>query len=456
MKKFHKVFIIIAIALLTINMVKAQGCLPEGITFSSQAEIDDFQTNYPGCTHILGNVTISNTISYNIENLNGLSPLEAVDGNLLIKENYGLLSFNGLNNLKRVGGNFSSLYNYFIADLQGLESLDSIDGKFVINSCNQITSLEGLEKLLFVGGNLSIYWNNGLISLNGLDNLNHIGGGVDIDINAKLIDIDILHNFNEINGYLNISNNHVLADLTGLQNIQHISGDFNIGNNASLHNFDGLNNLETIGGNFTVDNNSYLYNLSGLDKLHSIGGHLGFNHNSSLTTLDALSILTQIGGGITITWNEPLSNLTGLDNIPASSITSLNIVENRFLSTCEAKSICDYLARPDAQVFIADNAPSCNSREEVMLACELVDVKELELGSAVLYPNPTDGYLTIETSKISPGANIYVINLSGQLIYETILFEGQTVIDIHHLAKGLYMLRIIDKEKVFQQKFIKG
>ena len=98
-----------AIALMAISVVNAQGCLPEGITFSTQAEIDDFQTNYPGCTHILGNVTISNTISYNIENLNGLSPLEAIDGNLLIKENYGLLSFNGLNNLKKVGGNFSIL-----------------------------------------------------------------------------------------------------------------------------------------------------------------------------------------------------------------------------------------------------------------------------------------------------------------------------------------------------------
>ena len=444
-----------AITLLAINLANAQGCLPEGITFSSQTEIDDFQTNYPGCTRILGNVTISNTISYNIENLNGLSVLEAIDGNLLIEENYGLLSFNGLNNLEKVGGNFSTLYNYFVSDLQGLESLDSIGGKLVINSCNQITSLEGLENLLFVGGNLSIYWNNSLTSLNGLENLNHIGGGVDIDINAKLIDINILHNFSEINGYLNISNNHVLADLTGLQNIQHISGDFDIGNNASLHNFEGLNKLETIGGNLTVDNNSYLYNVSGLDKLHSIGGHLNFSHNSSLMHLGTLSTLTHIGGGITIAWNEPLSSLTGFDNIPASSITSLSIVNNRFLTTCEAKSICNYLARPDAQVFIATNAPSCNSIEEVKVACEMVDVKELELGSAVLYPNPADGYLTIETSKIRPGAKVCVINPSGQLIYETILFEGQTVIDIQHLAKGLYILRIIDREKVFQQKFIR-
>ena len=33
-------------------------CLPEGITFSTQAEIDNFQTNYPGCTEIEGDVVI--------------------------------------------------------------------------------------------------------------------------------------------------------------------------------------------------------------------------------------------------------------------------------------------------------------------------------------------------------------------------------------------------------------
>ncbi len=35
-----------------------QGCLPDGISFTTQAEIDNFQTNYPGCTEIEGDVTI--------------------------------------------------------------------------------------------------------------------------------------------------------------------------------------------------------------------------------------------------------------------------------------------------------------------------------------------------------------------------------------------------------------
>ncbi len=34
----------------------AQSCLPDGITFETQAQIDSFQVNYPGCTEVEGNV----------------------------------------------------------------------------------------------------------------------------------------------------------------------------------------------------------------------------------------------------------------------------------------------------------------------------------------------------------------------------------------------------------------
>jgi hypothetical protein len=47
-------------------------CLPEGINFTTQAQIDNFQTNYPGCTEIEGDVLI---LGSNITNLTGLSVL---------------------------------------------------------------------------------------------------------------------------------------------------------------------------------------------------------------------------------------------------------------------------------------------------------------------------------------------------------------------------------------------
>jgi hypothetical protein len=54
MRKFY----ILLIALVTLSGARARSCLPEGITFTTQADIDNFSTNYPGCTEIEGDVKI--------------------------------------------------------------------------------------------------------------------------------------------------------------------------------------------------------------------------------------------------------------------------------------------------------------------------------------------------------------------------------------------------------------
>ncbi|MBK8489668.1 MAG: hypothetical protein IPL49_01885 [Saprospirales bacterium] len=51
MKK-HPLLLILAIVLPVLNGLHAQGCLPDGITFSSQAQIDSFPANYPEYTMI--------------------------------------------------------------------------------------------------------------------------------------------------------------------------------------------------------------------------------------------------------------------------------------------------------------------------------------------------------------------------------------------------------------------
>ena len=64
--------------LLTYNSF-SQPCLPEGITFTTQAQIDYFQNSYPDCTEIEGDVLIEGN---DITNLDGLNVLTMVGGNL--------------------------------------------------------------------------------------------------------------------------------------------------------------------------------------------------------------------------------------------------------------------------------------------------------------------------------------------------------------------------------------
>ena len=74
-------------------------CLPEGITFTTQEQIDNFQNNYPGCTEIEGDVYIGDWMSgSSITNLNALGILTSVDGSLHIGHNPSLTSLIGLDN----------------------------------------------------------------------------------------------------------------------------------------------------------------------------------------------------------------------------------------------------------------------------------------------------------------------------------------------------------------------
>ena len=106
MKKFY----ILLISLLLICGLMAQTgqpcstCLPEGITFTTQAQIDNFQANYPGCTEIIGHVTIDGN---DINNLNGLNVLTSIGGTVFIPTNPALTSLSGLENMTAIGGNLT-------------------------------------------------------------------------------------------------------------------------------------------------------------------------------------------------------------------------------------------------------------------------------------------------------------------------------------------------------------
>ena len=96
--------------------------------------------------------------------------------------------------------------------------------------------------------------------------------------------------------------------------------------------------------------------------------------------MSELNNLISINGDLGIYSNWILNSLTGLDNIIESSIFNLSIISNDYLSTCEIKSICEYLTSPNGNVWISDNDIGCNNQEEVEAECG-VEIGESSVGS---------------------------------------------------------------------------
>jgi len=147
------------VALFAINSANAQGCLPSGITFSSQQQIDNFQASYPGCTKIEGSATISGG---DIVNLSGLNVLTAVEGTFSIGYNPVLTSLIGLEMLSEVGNTFIIGNNAVLESLSALESLTNIGYDFKIGNNPNLTSIVTSGQLQQVYGSLEIHSNASL------------------------------------------------------------------------------------------------------------------------------------------------------------------------------------------------------------------------------------------------------------------------------------------------------
>lgn len=388
-----KIALFIILALFIQSAVLSQPCLPDGITFTTQAEIDNFQTNNPNCTEIQGDVVIEEAVTGNITNLNGLSVLTSIGGSLKIGGNGALTSLTGLSNLTSIDGNLTIGWDLDPYGTFGNPAL---------------TSLTGLDNVTFIGGDLSVENNDALTSLTGLNNVTSIGGGISINWNYNLTSLI------------------------------------------------GLDNVASIGGNLWIDGNIALTSLTCLDNVTSIGGGLWIIDIDALTNLTGLDSVTSIGGNLMITDNDMLSSLNGLDNIGANSITDLFIANNSSLSTCEVQSICDYLATPSGTIFINDNATGCNSQDEVEEACT-VSVDEVQLSDKLsIFPNPTSSQITIELP-FAPQKNSFltVHNINSRKLLTRHITEQKTVVDVSGLPNGFYFVKVADDKKVMVGKMVK-
>lgn len=219
-----KIALLILFAIISSTSI-AQSCLPEGITFYTQQQVDNFLTNYPDCSEIEGEVKIHNSIS--ISNLNGLQSIISIGGNLSIYYNFNLESLTGLENLASIGGNLiigGPLYPVFapaaLTNLTGLDNLISIGGDLRISGATKLNNLSGLENLTFVGGDISIYNKPSLTSLAGLDNIIDFGGNLTIINNELLTDCDV----QSICDYLALTNGSVLIsnNNTGCNSVEEV------------------------------------------------------------------------------------------------------------------------------------------------------------------------------------------------------------------------------------------
>ena len=451
-------------------------CLPEGITFSTQAQIDSFQVNYPECYAIGGDVYICGN---DIDSLNGLNVLTSIGGSLEIAET-SLVDLSGLENLSYVEENFSigseledGFYgNPNLQSLSGLYNLNIIGGQLSILNNDLLIDLSGLNNLVITSG-LYITGNDVLVSLTGLENLSVINGNVNIgwindfqgiyNGNPSLASFTALFNLNHIAGNFMIYGN-LLTNLTGLENLYTIEGDFTISTD-SITDLTGLGNLTFIGGYFSIGfpfgGNASLTSLNGMDNLTSISGSLNISSAPSLLTLSGLENLVYVGADLVLQNNNSLFDLSGLENLESGSIEDLTINGNDSLAECDIQVICDYLSAPNGTVYINDNAPGCENQWEVENACLTAINEPVHCLTLQITPNPVEVRSLITYSlENNSSVAIEIHNLSGRKVVSLVneyqqQGEQRVILNSEKLKPGIYFCTIKTSKGIQTRKIIK-
>ena len=403
-----KQILLIALSAISHSIVFSQGCLPEGITFTTQAQIDNFPILYAGCAVIEGDVYVYGT---DIINLDSLNQLDSIGGKFVIHYNDALTSISGLDSLVYVGGDLVIKNNLNLTSISGLGLLVYVGEKLEISYNYNLPSITGLSSLVHVGWNMEIHSNLNLTSITGLTEVSYIGGSLFFASNSWC-GLPEMYKLTAVSNDLILSNSG-FTNLTGLDSLTFVGGNFKIEYNSQLENILALNRLTSIGQGFYIYGNISLTSLTGLENLTIIVGDLRINSTEGLINLGGLNNLTTVAGNLDISNNTALTSLEGLDSLNHESIYNLTIWNNSLLSFCNIPSICDYLASPNGNATIGLNADGCNGGQ-VFEACFGIMDDNKSIVEITIYPNPASYYITININGGQPIEEAIIYKHLGQ------------------------------------------
>ena len=433
-------------------------CSPDVLILLTQADVDNFGATYPSITDWDGSIQVGEyNGNANITNLNGLSNLITICGNLTVRNCPLLPNLSGLGNLTHLG-NLFILVNPLLTNLVGLNNLNSVENLLDIEFNNMLVDLQGLGNLNSVN-TLSLYNNNALIDLNGLGNVNMINtltiwesaaitslNGLNLQTshleNLNLIYDPMLENVDALltltsAGYIEIGGNNSLNNLDGFSNLQSVVERFTLAECPNISNVDALQNLTSVGVfSLQVMN---VTNLNGLINLHS-ADQLDFSACYQLENLSGLENLTSLKN-LALDSCDLLNSIDALANVvfleDPTYGNSLYIYSNPLLGQCSISPICDKITDPNFELYIQDNAIGCESVEAVIASCNL-GVAEVSLNTIKIFPNPSSSIVNISGSDF---LKVKIFDMVGRKVLD-VQIENNSF-NVEKLASGRYVAQLI-------------
>jgi hypothetical protein len=438
--------------------LKGQNCTVN-LTFGTQEAIDNFAITNPGCTTINGNVSISGGT---ISNLNGLSVITEITGQLNINNSPLLNSISGLSGITSIGSAIDIDNNDLLVTLTGLNNLSSIGGSLRIVYNNALTDITSLNKLTKVNGFLSVGVNASLLNLSGLEGITSIDGAISMAGNNALVNVDGLNSLTSIKGYLYVVDNPSLISLNGFNKITSIFGDLTIHNNDAITTLSGLDSIDpgSLGQVKITDCSSLSYcavksicEYISMPRYPNISGNTGdcADLNKVVETGPCpikpfpVNLISFEGKGSVegnkLTWKTASETKNaGFDverSTDARYFEKVGFMEGGGTSSEDKNySFIDVFFEPLSYYRLKQI-----DFDQTSTYSKIIAVKKMkDFPSKVsVYPNPSNGQIFIEAANLEQEYSIKTLN--GKIIKEASKLPTRPI-DTRNIQNGIYLLTI--------------
>lgn len=106
----------------------------------------------------------------------------------------------------------------------------------------------------------------------------------------------------------------------------------------------------------------------------------------------------------------------------------------------QTTSIVNGLANGAYTCTVTD-ANNCVRYVQLQVSCGTTGISTYANQLVTVFPNPTDGYVTVRSSEIPKSIELYTI--AGELVYQTVPFDSEVQVDMRSLASGVYFIKVV-------------
>lgn len=424
-------------------------CFLDGLTITSQAQVDNFATDYPDCTWIQGGLQIDSANS-----LKGLNQLVSI-GNISINGNSGLKNLDGLENITHL--DYLDISESDLESTKGLTNLQYIDDIHIFGNDN-LKEVVGFDNLYNC---VSIYIESNPIleiisSFSKLDTIYEFSIKDNLELKSFSFDgrafmistLDFWGNpkletiqMNRVNRveFLTVveSSSLNILEMKGLQTAEYIElflldeltnldGFSNLKNvnSLSFNRIKGLNNLQGLENilnvfSLEISGNPNLTSLDGLNKYLKVSDHVGIYDNVKLIECEILCFLATSSINIFDTWGNG-ANCN--DIIPGNC---RNVLKGRIFYDENRNGIFD-----DSELPMENFAVKIQIDNEYVLSNEVGNYFIQFYESVGKYSFGLDNYSTFELTTENDSYTVTYDELKDSLDYDFGLIHDGNYHDI--------------------------